>query len=298
MTVQLASTHTPDAATLPGWSAAQAGRWLPLSVAAAAIAAAANVAALAGFGDVYARETASFVNQALAQDVISLAVICPAIIVCALLARRGSMTAYLVWLGLMSFTVYNYVIYTLSIHAGAMFLPWVAVLGMSLFALLGGLVALDWNKVKDRFVNAPRRTAGWFLMIVAVAFAGLWLKDLVPALLSGKVPAGALELGLPSSPVHVLDLAFYLPATFAAGLALLRGRKFGYVSAPALLVFLTLTAMPILLTPFIAAARGQTPGWAILAPIAVITAASLTVLVRLLFAAHARHIPSPAKEVP
>jgi hypothetical protein len=293
------ATEAPNATQAPVPHTGAAGPWLWMSVAAATIAATANIAALAGIGDVYARETASFVNQALAQDIISLTIVCPAIIVSALLARRGSMTAYLLWLGAMSFTVYNYVIYTLSIHAGALFLPWVAVLGLSLFALTGGLAALDWHAVKARFAAAPRRTTGWFLIVVAVLFTGLWLKDIIPALLSGQTPAGARDLGLPSSPVHVLDLAFYLPATFAAGLGLLRDRKLGYATAPALLIFLALTAMPIMLTPFIASARGHTPGWAILAPMAAITIASLTIVIRLLSAAREqrRPLPLPPTEV-
>jgi hypothetical protein len=256
-----------------------------MTLLAALIAAAGNVIALSGVGDVYGRETAAFVNQGIAQDIVNLTVVSPLIVLLALLARRGSMTAYLALLGALSFTVYNYVIYTFSVHAGALYLPWVAVLGLSLYALIGGLVNLDRDEVKARFAAAPRRTAGWFLIIVATLFAGLWLHDIIPALLSGQVPAGARELGLPSSPVHVLDLAFYLPAAFAAGIGLLRRQAWGYAIAPGLLVFLTLTGLPIMLTPFVAEARGDSPVWAVLAPLAVVTVASLTILIRLLSSA-------------
>jgi hypothetical protein len=275
-----ATTNPPDT-TRPR---PPSGTWLWTSMLAALLAAFGNVVALLGIGDVYGRETAAFVNQAIAQDIVNLTVVAPAIVLTAVLARRGSMTAYLVWLGTLSFTVYNYVIYTLSVHAGALFLVWVAVLGLSLYAFIGGLAAVDPNAVKVRFSAAPRRTTGWFLLIVAVLFAALWLRDIIPALLSGQVPEGARELGLPSSPVHVLDLAFYLPATFGAGLALLRQRPWGYATAPGLLVFLILTGLPIMLTPFIADARGDTPVWAVLAPLAAITLASLAILVRFLTA--------------
>jgi hypothetical protein len=253
-----------------------------MSVVAALVAAAGNVAALAGIGDVYGRETSAFVDQALAQDIINLIVVAPATIVLALLARRGSMTAHLLWLGVVSFIVYNYVIYTLSVHAGTLYLPWVAVLGMSVYALIGGLSTLDRKAVRARLATASLRPAGWFLCVVAVAFTGLWLSDIVPALMSGVVPEGARQLGLPSSPVHVLDLAFFLPATFAAGIALLRHQSWGYAIGPGLLVFLTLTGLPILLTPFVASTRGYPPTWAAFAPVAAITIASLAALLRLL----------------
>ena len=255
-----------------------------MSIAAAVIAAAGSIVGLAAVGSIYGRETAAFVDQAIAQDIVNIAVVSPAIIVSALLARRGSLTAYLAWLGAMAFTVYNYVIYTLSIHAGPLFLAWVAVLGLSLYALIGGLVALVPQSVGARFVAAPRRTVGWFLIVISALFCGLWLTGIVPALLSGHVPAAAQDLGLPSSPVHVLDLAFYLPATSTAGVLLLRNRALGFVFAPALLGFLALTGLPIMVTPFVAGQRGDTPAWAVLAPIAAVTIISAGLLIRLLSA--------------
>jgi len=255
-----------------------------MSIAAAVIAAAGSIAGLVATGSIYGRETAAFQDQAIAQDIVNVAVVSVAIIVLAVLARRGSLTAWLAWLGAMAFTVYNYVIYTLSIHAGPLFLVWVTVLGLSLYALIGGIAALDPRSVGARFGSAPRRTVGWFLIIVSVLFCGLWLTDIVPALLSGQVPAGARDLGLPSSPVHVLDLAFYLPATFAAGVLLLRNRAWGYVLAPALLGFLALTGLPIMVTPFVASQRGHTAAWAVLAPIAAITVITAGLLIRLLSA--------------
>ncbi len=265
--------------------------WLWMSVAAALIAAAGNVVGLADIGGVYGKETPAFVNQAIAQDSIDLVVVCPAIIILVLLARRGWLGAYLAWLGTLAFTVYNYVIYTLSVHVGALFLLWIAVLGLSIYALIGGLAVLDLGAVKARFPRAPRRTAGWFLIGVAAAFTALWLSDVVPAILAGDTPAGARELGLPSSPVHVLDLSFYLPAAFTTGVLLLRRHAWAYATAPGLLVFLTLTGLPILLTPFVANARGVAPGWAVLPPIAVITVVSVALTVRLLPAARPATVP-------
>ena len=258
--------------------------WLGMSVAAALIAAAGNIVALVDTGAVYGKETSAFVDQAIAQDTVNLAVVSPAIVILALLAARGSLGAHLAWLGTLAFTVYNYVIYTLSVHVGPLFLPWVAVLGLAGYALVGGLVVLDVGAVKARLARAPRRLPGWFLVVVAALFTALWLAGIIPAVLAGNVPAGARELGLPSSPVHVLDLAFALPAAFAIGVLLLRGRALAYASAPGLLVFLALTGLPILLTPFVADARGDVPGWAVVPPLAVVTVAGVALAVRLLSA--------------
>lgn len=115
------------------------------------------------------------------------------------------------------------------------------------------------------------------------------MKDIVPALVSGQVPTGAREVGLPSSPVHVLDLAMYLPAALVAGVLLLRNQAWGHAIAPGLLVFLGLTGLPIVLTPFVADGRGDPAGWAVLPPLAVVTIASIVLAVRLTGAVRTGH---------
>jgi hypothetical protein len=278
----------------PAWQI-RAAVWLWLSVPAALLAIAGSVVGLADVDGIYGKETREFIDQAIAQDVVNLAVVAPAVIGLALFARRGSLPAYLAWLGTLAFTVYNYVIYAFSIHVGPLFLAWVVVLGLSLYALIGGLAVLDPDTAKARCGHPPRMLAGWFLIVVAVLFALLWLRDIIPAMLSGDAPEGARELALPSSPVHVLDLSFFLPAALTTGILLLRRRAWAYLTAPGLLVFLALTGLPILATPFIADARGDTAGWAVLAPVGVVTVASLTLLGRLLRTAVSQQANPPPR---
>jgi hypothetical protein len=78
---------------------------------------------------IYADLTPAFLPQALAQDIANLMIASPALLILAVLALRGSLRAYLLWLGVLTFTVYNYVIYTFSIPFGSLFLLRVAVLG-------------------------------------------------------------------------------------------------------------------------------------------------------------------------
>ena len=61
--------------------------------------------------------------------------------------------------------------------------------------------------------------------------------------------------------------------------------------APVLLGFLTLTGLPIMVTPFVADARGDAPGWAVIAPIGAMTIVSLVLLVRLLSTVQRQHPP-------
>jgi hypothetical protein len=247
--------------------------WIGLSVAAAALAAAGNVVALLDVDRVYGTDYPALTDQAIAQDLTDLLVVAPLLVVAAVLALRGSARATVAWLGALAFTGYNYVIYTLSVHFGPLFLLWVAVLGLAGYALIGGLATLDPQVVGRGLAGTPRRSASAFLIGIAALFAVLWLSDIIAALATGVAPASVTELGVPTNAVHVLDLAVFLPAAVLAGVQLLRRRATGRVLAPVLLAFLTLTGLPILVTPVVTGLRGGVADWAVAAPIGLITVA-------------------------
>jgi hypothetical protein len=270
--------HDPSSAVGPrAWSVGVAP-WIGLSVAAALLAVTGSVIALA-VPRIYVALTPAFLPQALAQDVANLSIASPAMLVLAVLARRGSLRAYLLWLGVVTFTVYNYVIYTLSIPFGPLFPLWVAVLGLSIYALIGGLATTDHDAVAAHFKSRRAVVAtAWLLIVTAILFGLLWLSEDVPALLAGRAPQSLADLDLPTNPVHVLDLAFFLPGVIAAGILLLRRRPFAHTVGPALIVFLVLTGVPILITPVIQAVRGEPAGWGVVVPIGTLTVLLLGLL--------------------
>jgi hypothetical protein len=256
--------------------------WVWLSIWTALLAILGNLVAL-GVPAIYAALKPGFYAQAVAQDVANLAVIAPLWIVVAILALRGSLRAYLLWLGVLTFTVYNYVLYTVAIPFGPLFLLWVAVLGLALWSLIGGAVTADHSAVRLAYKNpAAVRVAAWALIVVGILFALLWLSEDLPALLGGRAPASLQEMGLITNPVHVLDLGFFLPASILIGVWLLRSRPFAFTFAPGFLVFLILTGVPILLTPVLQAARGEAASWGVTLPIGTLTVLLLALLVWLM----------------
>lgn len=256
--------------------------WLWLSIVAALLAVTGSVIALS-IRSIYAGLTPAFLPQALAQDIANLTVVSPAWLIVATLALRGSLRAYLLWLGVLTFTVYNYVIYTFSIPFGPLFLLWVTVLGLSVYALIGGITAVDRHAVESTFTSERATSViAWFLIITGFLFVWLWLSEDVPAVLSGTTPQTVLDMALPTNPVHVLDLGFFLPALIATGILLRKRKPLGNTLAPPLIVFLILTGIPILLTPVVQAARGQAAVWGATMPIGTLTTVLLGLLAWLL----------------
>ena len=257
--------------------------WLWLSIVAAVLAILGNLIALS-VGRIYASLTPAFLPQALAQDIADLALIAPLWLILAALALRGSLRAYLLWLGVLTFTVYNYVIYTFSVPFGSLFLLWVAVLGMSLFSLIGGVVTMDHKTVASAFTSLRAvQVTAWFLIVTVVLFGFLWLSEDIPALLSNTKPQSIVDMAVPTNPVHILDLSFFLPAVMVTAICLIQKKAWAYSIAPAFIVFLILTGIPILITPVIQSAIGQTAAWGVVFPIGTLTVLLIGLLVWLMF---------------
>lgn len=257
------------------------GPWMWLSAAAALMAAGEALVAILAPDRIYGRETEILTDLATAQDLVQLVAVCPLIVILGLRAA-SSMAAHLTWLGCLAFTAYNNAIYAFSIHFGPLFLPWVAVLGLSTYAFAGALSTLDTRAVKSRSGGRSQRLTGWSLVLLGVLFAALWLSQIGSDLLAGDVSRSAAEWKVPTNPVHVLDLALFLPAVVSAGVLLLRRHRLGYAAAPGALVFLALTCLPILATPAVASSRDHVTSWGVVLPIGVVLAITLVALDRTL----------------
>jgi hypothetical protein len=218
------SATTSLRAVRPGWL------WLSLPIALLAVA-----ASLAGIliDSIYARETANWAGQAVGQDIANL-FLYPTLLALAFLAARGSLRAYLAWSGLLAYT---YAVYAFATHFGPLFLLHVAILGLSVYALIGSLTSIDAGKVKAAFgQTTPVRQTAWALNALVLICCTLWLSSDIPATMR-NVPSQELrDAGVLTNPVHVLDLALFIPALALAGVFLLRGRALGFVLAPVLLV--------------------------------------------------------------
>src|SRR5699024_9674106 len=75
--------------------------------------------------------------------------------------------------------------------------------------------------------GAIRWVAGFVLLLVPVAFGIAWLSEILTDLRAGRGSSSAAEWGVPTNPVHVLDLALFLPLAAIAAVLLLRARPLG-----------------------------------------------------------------------
>jgi hypothetical protein len=230
--------------------------WIGLSLVAAAFAAIASAGGVL-LPSTYARETASWAAQGAGQDLVNLVVVLPLLLVCAPHARRGSMRAALVWFGLLLYLVYSYVLYAFFVHFNGLFLVYVGALGASVYALAGAAAGVDVRAWSRQFSAARgERALSALFMATAVLFGALWLSEIVPALSAGAPPTSAIDAGLIVNPIHVLDLAFVVPAMAVTAVLLWRRRPFGFLAAVPLATFMAAMGVAIVGMAVMARARG------------------------------------------
>ena len=202
----------------------------------------ASLVVVAGYGglfwpSIYAHENLISVAQARGFDVANIFVAAPILVVSAVLASRNSIAARLVWLGTLLFLLYGFVIYALEVHFNRLFLAYCAVFGLSFWSVLAGLRSIPVAQAEARYSpRAPVKTTAVLFLLIAVFFAAQWLREIVPALLSGVAPKSVTEAGGRTNPVHFLDLSMALPAYVHVGIAAWRRKPEAYVWAPILMV--------------------------------------------------------------
>lgn len=189
----------------------------------------------------------ALVYQAYGQDAVTLGFVTPLLAVGLWLARRGSLRGYLLWLGALAYLLYTYAVYAVITQFNVFFLGYIALFGLSLYTLVGGLLQLNPDVVERRLEASLRiRPMVGFLVVMGVLVALLWLAEVVPAMVAGTKPASAADVGLPANVVHVLDLGVLIPAMFITAHWLRQRRAWGYVLPGVLFVKLTSIGLAIL----------------------------------------------------
>ena len=192
----------------------------------------------------YVRETPAWAVQAIGQDMVNVVAVV-VLFVAAYFVNKGSMRALLVWGGVLLYLLYAYVIYAFDIHFNRLFLVYVAIVGLSFYALVVSVLHLNLDRLRASF-PAGARAVSVFLLLLGIVFSLLWLSEDIPAIVGGLVPQSVATVNVPTNPVHILDLGLYLPAMLVTAVSLWRKKLAGYLLAGPLLVFSVLMGSVIL----------------------------------------------------
>jgi hypothetical protein len=183
----------------------------------------------------YQYDTLSYAAQAIGQDIATLIVGIPLLLVGIMLTRKGSLRGQLLLTGSLGYMLYTYTSYAFLVAYNEFFLVYVALFSCSLFAFILALSGLDVEQVSRKVSERmPRRSIAIFLMLIAAFLGMAWLGRILPPLLAGKPPFG-LE-AYATLVIQALDLGIIVPASAITAILLWQKRPWGYTLVSVLIV--------------------------------------------------------------
>lgn len=194
----------------------------------------------------YRHMSADVAIQGIAQDYVTLFIAIPFLLFALFRYRIQSLAGKYLLAGVLNYLFLTYLFYMNMAMYNSMFLVYVALTGLTFFALVLTLLSFETDRLPKIFSEkTPVKFIGGFLIFNAILIALLWLGVVVPPLLDTTIVPLAVQ-HYTTLNVQAFDLSLFLPMSFVAGLLLIRKNKFGYLIAPVYLVFLSLLMLALI----------------------------------------------------
>lgn len=189
----------------------------------------------------YYWDTVSSTAQMQANDLVTLVLGLPLLVISFWMTQRGSLRGRLILTGTLGFILYTYITMCFGAAYNSLFLVYVALFSLSLFAFMLVMMSFDLETLPAHFSDAlPRKWISGFLFFAAAFLLLAWLGRIVATFSPNVIPA--LE-NTTSMFIQVMDLGIIVPVCILSGILLLRCHPWGYLLASVgLMKFLTMGA--------------------------------------------------------
>ena len=228
----------------------------------------------------YYYDTVSSAAQTQANDLVALVVGLPLLAISTWLAFRGSLRGRLLLTGTVGFFLYTYLSMSMLAAYNALFLVYVALFGLSLYAFILSMMSFDLTDLRRHFSERlPRRWIAGLMFLVAGFLLLAWLGRIVPPLLQNQIPA--LE-NATTMVIQAMDLSLIVPLAILSGILLLRRSSWGYLLASVTLLKGVTLGLGVSAMAINMALKGVADSMGIMIPFLIITLLNLLMAVLLL----------------
>jgi len=181
----------------------------------------------------YYNDSISMVPQARAQDIVTLIIGIPLLIISLILLNKNSLKGRLLLTGTIGYFLYTYTSYSFLVSYNKFFLLYVALMSLSFFCFIINFTSNELKNLDVHFKQKfPKKYIGIFTIIVGAFICFLWLGMIIPSI--DKAPA-VLEQ-YTTLVIQALDLGFIFPVSILSGVLLLLNKSLGYLLAPVVIV--------------------------------------------------------------
>ena len=228
----------------------------------------------------YTYDTISSAAQAQGNDLVVLVIGIPLLGYSTWLAFRGSLKGRLLLTGTLGFFLYTYMSMSMLASFNALFLVYVALFALSLYAFIFCMMSFDLKTLPQHF--SPRLPRAWIaglLFLIAGFLSIAWLGRVLMPLIQNTVPA--LE-NTTTFVIQAMDLALIIPLAILSGILLLRRNAWGYLLSSVILLKSLTLGLGVSAMGINMALVGVPDSLGILIPFLTITALGLVMTIVLL----------------
>lgn len=176
----------------------------------------------------YRNDSVANASQEIAQDIVTLVVGLPLLLVSLVLFQKNLLRGKLLLSGTLAYFLYTYTSYVFGSTYNILFLVYVALFSLSLFALILTLMTIEVTTLPLHFSNKlPRKTISVFLFLLASFLLVAWTGMIIPPLFANRVPEGLANSS--TLFIQAMDLGLVVPLGFLAGVLLLKRNCWGYL---------------------------------------------------------------------
>ncbi|MCG8481869.1 MAG: hypothetical protein MJA31_01025 [Clostridia bacterium] len=177
---------------------------------------------------IYHRDSVSMVAQGKAQDMVTMILGIPLLLISLLLTHKGSLRGQLLLTGTLGYFLYTYTSYVFLWMYNSLFLVYVLLMSVSFFALILNLMSFDILQLPKHFnKRLPVKVLGIFQIALGIVIALLWIGKIANADTTSIPPEGLEHYT--TLVIQGLDLGFIVPIAILSGVLIIRRKPFGYL---------------------------------------------------------------------
>lgn len=175
---------------------------------------------------IYKNDSISVVAQGKAQDLVTLILGIPMLIISMIVFRKENLRGKLLLTGTLGYFLYTYMSYTFLWNFNYLFLVYVILMSCSLFAFILSIMEIDISNMKNNFSDKlPTKLIGGFEIFIGTAIGLMWLGKIAQALKTGAAPDGLEHYT--TLVIQGMDLGFVVPFAILSGVLLIKKNNYG-----------------------------------------------------------------------
>lgn len=197
----------------------------------------------------YQNDSVTAAAQAIPQDIVTMVIGIPLLLISLFLARKGLLKGRLLLAGTLAYFTYTYVSYTFILMYNQLFIMDVLLMSASLYAFILTMMSFDVQVLSKCFSEKlPVKYLGISTIFFISAIGLMWLKMILQPLFGGTFPAELEHYN--TLVIQAMDLGIVLPAGILSGILIIKRKPFGYllssvITIKAITMVSAMTAMTI-----------------------------------------------------